>query len=1009
MSEPVRQPLRGTMILERPAELVVPDRRSDRARSRRTTDRPDTAVPSKKSDRRRRGSGSGAGRKGVEVQPVGPTMNGQPIMDYRDATGEVRPDSEDWSDGLDHFSKRERRVFHGQVMVARQIALALLIAMVVVLREIPNRVPLLACLVGLWVAGGDFQFAFLKVKDGLPATLPWLDCIANLAMLAVAPQALPMILVLGFAQLSIAVVAYGSMHAFFAATCLTIGVPFISFAAGNADPVSVLTVAVFGIFVPVIAAVLHRIRTLERGTQRRYLDLMGGLDTIVWEADPETLDICLVGPQVRLVFGIEPEEFAERYTELIHPDDRENELALRRGGIENGEERFSVEYRMIDRHGDMISVRNVIAVDHHADGTRKRVRGVINDVTRQQEAEATIRKQAQYDSLTGLPNRSLFNEQLRRRLEDARRTGDELAVLILDLNGFKEVNDTLGHAVGDQLLQAIAGRLAAYMPERSTVARLGGDEFAVVLSPASARAAASIAETIASCLQPPITVDDMTIQAGAATGIALYPSDGESPAALMRRADAAMYEAKQSGRTHMFATPDDDKANVRRLQLLGELRASITTGDFRLFHQPKIDLKTGRIVGTEGLIRWNHRQFGLLSPSEFVELSELSGLIQPLTRWILDRGIRDLSEWRAKGFELTVALNLSVRNFFDQSLPTYIAQLLSDYNVPGDQLTLEITESEVMADRALARTALSAFRSLGVKIAIDDFGTGFSSLSQLQQLPIDEIKVDQSFVSGMIDNPQDAVIVRSIIDLAHNLGLEIVAEGAEDEVQLAALRSLGADRAQGYVISRPLPPDEFIPWLERMERGEGTSGSSTVPGAGRFVTPAEEPLSPIAVTSHERDMESVGPRRATPGPAWTASPIRSSVKPSGTAVDRPATVRAPEPIAAERAAIPSSAASAAMVSATIASPTTAPAADFTTRRGLAAKVAARQPAVTPEDTAAPDHPPVDAPTRPAVTEFTAEPRTVDADGFPEEWKAMLRRTPDAGRLAAALPAPTPER
>ena len=316
MSEPVRQPLRGTMILERPAELVVPDRRSDRARSRRTTDRPDTAVPSKKSDRRRRGSGSGAGRKGVEVQPVGPTMNGQPIMDYRDATGEVRPDPEDWSDGLDHFSKRERRVFHGQVMVARQIALALLIAMVVVLREIPNRVPLLACLVGLWVAGGVFQFAFLKVKDGLPATLPWLDCIANLAMLAVAPQALPMILVLGFAQLSIAVVAYGSMHAFFAATCLTIGVPFISFAAGNADPVSVLTVAVFGIFVPVIAAVLHRIRTLERGTQRRYLDLMGGLDTIVWEADPETLDICLVGPQVRLVFGIEPEEFAERYTEL---------------------------------------------------------------------------------------------------------------------------------------------------------------------------------------------------------------------------------------------------------------------------------------------------------------------------------------------------------------------------------------------------------------------------------------------------------------------------------------------------------------------------------------------------------------------------------------------------------------------------------------------------------------------------------------------------------------------
>ena len=941
-------------------------------------------------------------------------MNGQPILDFRDATGEVRPESEGVSEGLDHFSKRERRVFHGHVMVARQIALALLITMVAVLEEIRNRVPLLACLVGLWIAGGAFQLVYLKVKDGLPATLPWLDCVANLAMLAVAPQALPMILVLGFAQLAIAVVAYGSMHAFFAATCLTVGVPFISFAAGNADPMSVVTVAAFGIFVPVIAAVLHRIRTLEHGTQRRYLDLMGGLDTIVWEADPETLEICLVGPQVRFMFGIDPEDFAERYTELIHPDDRESELALRRGGIENGEERFSVEYRMIDRHGDMISVRNVIAVDYDADGTRKRVRGVINDVTRQQEAEATIRKQAQYDSLTGLPNRSLFNEQLRRRLEDARRTGDELAVLILDLNGFKEVNDTLGHAVGDQLLQAIAGRLAAYMPERSTVARLGGDEFAVVLSPASARAAASIAETIASCLQPPITVDDMTIQAGAATGIALYPSDGESPAALMRRADAAMYEAKQSGRTHMFATPDDDKANVRRLQLLGELRASITTGDFRLFHQPKIDLKTGRIVGTEGLIRWNHRQFGLLSPSEFVELSELSGLIQPLTRWILDRGIRDLSEWRAKGFELTVALNLSVRNFFDQTLPTYIAQLLSDYNVPGDQLTLEITESEVMADRALARTALSAFRSLGVKIAIDDFGTGFSSLSQLQQLPIDEIKVDQSFVAGMIDNPQDAVIVRSIIDLGHNLGLEIVAEGAEDEVQLAALRSLGADRAQGYVISQPLPPDEFIPWLERMERGEGTSTSSTVPGAGRFIPRSAEPLSSLVATSgNGQDMGTFGAGRAAPGPAWTASPIRSFVTPAGPSADGPGAARAPEPIAVDLVAEPSPSA----VAATAASPASAPmvsspasavpsstpdkpasgaSSGSMTRRSLAAKVAERRPATG--DPVALESPPVAIQPRPAASDsFTAEPRTLDSDGFPEEWKAMLRRTPDATR------------
>ena len=435
------------------------------------------------------------------------------------------------------------------------------------------------------------------------------------------------------------------------------------------------------------------------------------------------------------------------------------------------------------------------------------------DVTRQHEAELTIRHQAEYDALTGLPNRTLFNETLRNRIVEAKANSESLAVLLLDLNGFKEVNDTLGHAVGDQLLQAIAGRLSAYLPKQATVARLGGDEFAVMLAPANPRGAATLAETVAACLQPPITIDAMTIQAGASTGIALYPADGDSPAALLRRADAAMYEAKQGGRSHVFATPDDDQANVRRLQLLGELRSSIATGDFRLYHQPKIDLKTGRVVGTEGLIRWHHRQYGLLSPIEFVELTELSGLIQPLTRWILEQGIRQARTWRNEGFELNVAMNLSVRNFFDQGLPAFIAALLTEHDVAGEQITLEITESEVMSDRALARSALSAFRSLGVKISIDDFGTGFSSLSQLQQLPIDEIKVDSSFVAGMLQNNQDAVIVRSIIELGHNLGLSVVAEGAETLEQLAALRKLGADRAQGYVISRPIPPDDFTSWL----------------------------------------------------------------------------------------------------------------------------------------------------------------------------------------------------
>ena len=390
---------RGTLVMERPAELVVPDRRSERIRPRRTPDRPDNAVPSKKSDRRSRRSANGAAAAAAaaaEVHAAGPLMNGKPIMDFRDATGlDTGTDAGPTGDGLDHFSKQERRVFYGQLMAIRQVALALLLVMVLVLTALPNRIALLGCLGALWLASGVYQLTRLKTRNELPATLPWLDCIANLGMLAIAPRALPMILVLGFAQLTMAVVAYSSMHAFFAATCLIVGVPFISFVAGNAEPISVVTVAAFGIFVPVIAAISHRIRQLEQSTQRRYLDLMGGLDTVVWEADPESMELRLVGPQVRHLFGVDPEDFGDRYVDLIHPDDREIEAALRRGGIENGEARFAVEYRMIDKGGDVINVRNVIAVEHDNNGRRTRLRGVITDVTRQQEAEATIRKQAQ--------------------------------------------------------------------------------------------------------------------------------------------------------------------------------------------------------------------------------------------------------------------------------------------------------------------------------------------------------------------------------------------------------------------------------------------------------------------------------------------------------------------------------------------------------------------------------------------------------------------------------------
>ncbi len=750
------------------------------------------------------------------------------LQQWRDRAANAESDKQSVSEIEEEafvLETKQRLAFY--IFLARQVSYFALLLCIALLSSVKSqRLVLMAGLFVLLAPFGAITYVRLKKSGDLPTFLPWADAIVNVAMVAFAPALFPYVLVLSLVQLTLGVMAYGVAASCISAAILVVGYPLSALITGRGGDVDSVLLTMFGLFIPGVAVLTSRIRKVESDTRRKYMDLLGGLDAVVWEADPVTRDMNFMSPLVRKLLGYEPEDMLANWKSYVHPDDLERERSSFWSGVELGEPSFAIEFRMINCTNDTIFIRNNISVERNEAGTVKRIRGIMVDITRQQEAEAMIRKQAQYDGLTGLPNRSLFNEQLRRRLEDARRSGEGLSVLLLDLNGFKEVNDTLGHAVGDQLLQAIAGRLAAYLPDRSFVARLGGDEFAVLVYPASPRSAAHVAETIASCLQPPITVDEMTIQAAASTGIAVFPADGDSGAALLRRADAAMYEAKQSGRSHMFATPDDDAANVRRLQLMGELRASINMGDFRLFHQPKVDLQTGHIVGTEALIRWNHRQFGLLAPVDFIELTEVSGLIQPLTRWIIEQGVKDLATWRAAGYELAVALNLSVRNFFDQGLPAFIAQLLSEHNVPGDQLVLEITEREVMADRNLARSALAAFRSLGVKISIDDFGTGFSSLSQLQQLPIDEVKIDQSFVAGMVTNPQDAVIVRSIIDLGHNLGLEVVAEGAEDGEQLGALRDLGADRVQGYVISKPLPFKEFHDWIDTLERTPVGNGSN---------------------------------------------------------------------------------------------------------------------------------------------------------------------------------------
>ncbi len=663
------------------------------------------------------------------------------------------------------------------------------------------------------VVGGTALHLARSSRNRRLIVIPWLQALSMLAITAVAPSMQAALFLIGLCLYSINSPLHGTWPSTLALLTVVAASPIVTVQQGGTFDLTFLLM--FTVFIPAAGVIAERVRSNELSSRRQYVELLTGLDAVVWEGDPATMKRTFVSPQSRDLLKLDPRALMERWSEYVYPDDREREAQSREAGVAN-ERDFVIDFRMMSADGSVIYVRDTVRVERDSAGKPSRMRGVLVDITRQQAAEDTVRKQALYDNLTGLPNRSLFNEQLRIKLEQAEERKEGLAVLLLDLNGFKEVNDTLGHAVGDHLLQAIGGRLSTYLSDATLVARLGGDEFAVLIHPGTAQTASIAAETIASCLTPPITVDDMTIQAGASTGIALYPSDGQDGASLLRRADAAMYEAKQSGRSHMFATPDDDVANVRRLQLLGELRAAIASGDFRLFHQPKLDMRTGRIVGTEGLVRWQHPQFGLLTPIEFIELSELSGLIMPLTRYLLELGIAQAAAWRAQGFEIAVAINLSVRNFFDQGLPDFISDLLDHHHLPGKFLVLEITEREVMSDRALARAALSQFRELGVKISVDDFGTGFSSLSQLQLLPIDEIKIDASFVRNMLTNQQDAVIVKSIIDLGHNLGLEVVAEGAETPNELNALRELGADRLQGYVIGKPMPAEDLTRWLRRL-------------------------------------------------------------------------------------------------------------------------------------------------------------------------------------------------
>jgi diguanylate cyclase (GGDEF)-like protein len=432
------------------------------------------------------------------------------------------------------------------------------------------------------------------------------------------------------------------------------------------------------------------------------------------------------------------------------------------------------------------------------------------------DKQEQILKLAYWDSLTGLPNRAQFRDAVHEAIRDAKTAivpGATVSVIMLDLDRFKHVNDVLGYRFGDLLLTRVAERLSAHSVRGGDlVARLGGDEFAVLLRDGDAELARSVAARIERAFDAPLSLEEHTVDMGAGIGLACWPQHASDADLLLNRAEVAMYCAKRRTTGPLMYDPAIDAASAQTLSLLTELRQAVIEGQLRLYLQPKLALDSGNVVGAEALVRWQHPQRGLVPPMEFIPFAEQTGFIRVLTMWVFEEAARHWQMLRSEGMNITLSVNLSTRDLLDQELPQKFDALLVKHRVPAEAFCLEITESSIMDDPQRAQATLDRLSALGFKLSIDDFGTGYSSLAYLKRLPVDELKIDKSFVLSMASDADNAKIVRSTIDLAHNLGLSVVAEGVENAIVWDMLRELNCDQAQGFHMGRPMVATEFAKW-----------------------------------------------------------------------------------------------------------------------------------------------------------------------------------------------------
>jgi diguanylate cyclase (GGDEF)-like protein/PAS domain S-box-containing protein len=536
---------------------------------------------------------------------------------------------------------------------------------------------------------------------------------------------------------------------------------------------------------------------------------------------PFRVDVIFVNEGFTRITGVPREEATGNPLRLLNvvEEDREVMRVLMRH-LEQ-EEKFFGEVTAERPGGEQYALEiQVVPVHDEDSGRLTHWVAILRDVTEKRRQLDELQRQVMHDALTGLPNWGLLEDRLAQTLYTSARREEQTALMILDLDRFQDVNDTYGHNMGDQVLRVVGDRLQRQVRKSDTVARIGGDEYAVLLpAVGSELEAARLARKILTSFESPVEVAGSIFDVTPSIGIAIFPQHGNDAESLHRRADIAMYVAKESMSGYAIYSEKTDRHRTGHLAMAQELRQAIENDQLVLHYQPKAHLRSGLVTRVEALVRWRHPEKGLISPAHFVPLAERTGLIKPMTNKILDVALRQCREWRQLGTPMSVAVNLSTRTLQESFLVDLVLSLLEKWEVEPSYLKLEITESSILSDPDRVIDILESLRKRGVHFSLDDFGTGYSSLSYLSKLPVDEIKIDQSFVKEMVRNGSDAEIVSATINLAHNLGRQVVAEGIEDRETWDMLRDLGCDLGQGYYLSKPLPPDELSRWLSESKMG----------------------------------------------------------------------------------------------------------------------------------------------------------------------------------------------